>query len=116
MDAQTVAGLYRDRWHIELFFKKLKQNLKVKTFIGTNTNAVMNQIWTAAIATLLTEVIRRRSTFKWSFSRLFKFIRLNLLTLRDLSDWIHRPDASKSDGAAAVDEASPPVQGVLDLA
>ena len=77
---------------IELFFKKLKQNLLVKSFIGTNENAVMSQIWTAAIVTLLTEVLRLRSTFEWHYSRLFKFLRLNLLTYKDLAEWIHRPD------------------------
>lgn len=46
---QQVAALYKERWQIELFFKKIKQNLKIKSFIGTNENAVMNQIWTAAI-------------------------------------------------------------------
>ena len=86
LEAQTVADLYRDRWQIELFFKKIKQNLKVKTFIGTNENAVMSQIWTAAIVTLLTEVIRLRAKFQWSVSRFFKFLRLNLLTFKNLAD------------------------------
>ena len=92
LEAEEVAELYRSRWEIELFFKKLKQNLLVKSFIGTNENAVMSQIWTAAIVTLLTEVLRLRSTFEWHYSRLFKFLRLNLLTYKDLAEWIHRPD------------------------
>lgn len=92
LEAEEVAELYRSRWGIELFFKKLKQNLLVKSFIGTNENAVMSQIWTAAIVTLLTEVLRLRSTFEWHYSRLFKFLRLNLLTYKDLAEWIHRPD------------------------
>ncbi len=72
LEAEEVAELYRSRWEIELFFKKLKQNLLVKSFIGTNENAVMSQIWTAAIVTLLTEVLRLRSTFEWHYSRLFR--------------------------------------------
>ena len=51
--ATTLAAIYKDRWQIELFFKALKQNLKVKTFVGTSANAVHIQIWTALLAILL---------------------------------------------------------------
>lgn len=47
--ATTIAAIYKDRWQIELFFKALKQNLKIKTFIGTGKNAIKIQIWTAVI-------------------------------------------------------------------
>lgn len=92
LTAQQIADLYRKRWQIELFFKKLKQNLKIKSFIGTSKNAVMTQIWTAAVATLLIEILRRISRYHWSFSRLLKFVRLNLLTYKKLNVWINRPD------------------------
>jgi IS4 transposase len=49
----TVAAIYKDRWQIEIFFKTIKQNLKVKKFVGTNANALKIQIWTALIAILL---------------------------------------------------------------
>lgn len=81
-----------NRWQIELFFKKLKQNLKIKSFIGTSENAVMTQIWTAAVATLLIEILRRVARYRWSFSRLLKFVGLNLLTYKKLDVWINRPD------------------------
>lgn len=84
LKAEQIADLYRKRWQIELFFKKLKQNLKIKSFIGTTENAVMNQIWTAAVATLLIEILRRIARYHWSFSRLLKFVRLNLLTHKKL--------------------------------
>ena len=87
-----IADLYRKRWQIELFFKKLKQNLKIKSFIGTSENAVMTQIWTAAVATLLIEILRRVARYRWSFSRLLKFVGLNLLTYKKLDVWINRPD------------------------
>ena len=45
--ATTIAAIYKDRWQIEIFFKTLKQNLKIKTFVGTSLNAVLIQIWTA---------------------------------------------------------------------
>ena len=51
--ATTIAAIYKDRWEIELFFKALKQNLKVKSFVGTSENALRIQIWTALIAILL---------------------------------------------------------------
>ena len=92
LTAQQIADLYRKRWQIELFFKKLKQNLKIKSFIGTSENAVMTQIWTAAVATLLIEILRRIARYHWSFSRLLKFVRLNLLTYKKLDVWINRPD------------------------
>ena len=92
LTAQQIADLYRKRWEIELFFKKLKQNLKIKSFIGTSKNAVMNQIWTAAVATLLIEILRRIARYHWSFSRLLKFVGLNLLTYKKLNVWVNRPD------------------------
>ena len=93
LTAQQIADLYRNRWEIELFFKKLKQNLKIKSFIGTSKNAVMNQkIGTAAVATLLIEILRRIARYHWSFSRLLKFVGLNLLTYKKLNVWVNRPD------------------------
>ncbi len=61
--AGTIAKVYRERWQIELFFKALKQNLKVKTFVGTSENAVKTQIWTALIAMLLLKFLQLRSTW-----------------------------------------------------
>src|SRR5690554_7840535 len=57
--ASTIAELYRRRWDIETFFKLLKQNLNVKTFVGTSENAVKSQIFVALIAYLLLELLRR---------------------------------------------------------
>lgn len=92
LSASEIAAVYKDRWQIELFFKKLKQNLKIKTFVGTSLNAVMVQIWTALSVTLLLEVLKRRSKYPWSFSRLRSYLRLNLMTYKDLNDWLNEPD------------------------
>jgi hypothetical protein len=89
--ASTVAAIYKDRWQIELFFKALKQNLKVKTFVGTSENALYIQIWTALIAMLLIKYLQFKSTFGWSLSNLVAFLRWNLFTYRDLWDWINQP-------------------------
>ena len=100
---QQVAALYKERWQIELFFKKIKQNLKIKSFIGTNENAVMNQIWTAAIVTLLIEVLRQKSRHQWTFPRLLHFVRLNLLTHKRLHSWLDYPDIRLVAGRRTVE-------------
>ena len=82
--ATTIAAIYRERWQIELFFKALKQNLKIKTFVGTSANAVRIQIWTALIAIILLKILQFRSTFGWALSNLVALLRWNLFSYRDL--------------------------------
>ena len=89
--ANTIAAIYKDRWQIELFFKALKQNLKVKTFVGTTENALYIQIWTALIAMLLIKYLQFKSKFGWALSNLVAFLRWNLFTYRDLWEWIDNP-------------------------
>ena len=92
LTAKEVADLYKQRWQIELFFKKIKQNLVIKSFVGTTENAVMTQIWTAAITILVLELMKRRSSYPWTFCRLVRYFRLNLMTHKCLRDWLNRPD------------------------
>jgi hypothetical protein len=87
----TIAAIYKDRWEIELFFKTLKQNLKIKTFVGTSENALRIQIWTALIALLLLRWLTYLSHETWSFSNLASMLRLNLFTYRNIHDWIAQP-------------------------
>lgn len=87
----TIAAIYKDRWEIELFFKALKQNLKVKSFVGTSRNALLIQIWTALIAMLLLKWLHHLSQAKWSLSNLASMLRLNLFTYRDLRRWLADP-------------------------
>jgi len=63
--ATTIANIYKDRWEIELFFKALKQNLRIKTFVGTSFNAVMIQIWTALITMLILKYLKMKAKIKW---------------------------------------------------
>ncbi len=88
--ANTISAIYKDRWQIELFFKALKQNLKIKTFVGTSENALYVQIWTALIAMLLIKYLLFKSRFRWSLSNLVAFLRWNLFTYRDLWEWIDK--------------------------
>jgi hypothetical protein len=89
--ATTIAAIYKDRWEIELFFKALKQNLKVKTFVGTSENALRIQIWTALLAILLLKWLHHLSKAKWSLSNLASMLRMNLFTYRDLTAWLDNP-------------------------
>lgn len=89
--ATTIARIYKDRWQVELFFKALKQNLRIKTFVGTSPNAVRIQLWTALIAILLVKYLQFRSRLDWSLSNLVALLRWNLFTYRDLWAWVNDP-------------------------
>jgi Domain of unknown function (DUF4372)/Transposase DDE domain len=89
--ASTISAIYKERWEIELFFKALKSNLKVKTFVGTSENALRIQIWTALIALLLLKWMHHLSKANWSLSNLASMLRMNLFTYRDLRQWIDNP-------------------------
>ena len=89
--ATTIAAIYKDRWQVELFFKALKQNLKIKTFLGTSANAVWTQIWTALIAILVLKYLQLMSTFAWSLSNLVALLRQQLFVYRDLWTWLNTP-------------------------
>jgi hypothetical protein len=89
--ATTLADIYKERWQIELFFKALKQNLRVKSFVGTTENALRIQIWTALIAMLLLKWLHHLSQAGWSLSNLASLLRLNLFTYRNLRDWLDDP-------------------------
>jgi hypothetical protein len=97
LGASTIAAIYKDRWQIELFFKALKQNLKIKTFVGTSANAVKTQIWTALISMLLLRYLQLSSRFGWSLSNLVALLRMNLFTHRDLMAWLDQPFAIPPD-------------------
>ena len=89
--AATVAAVYKQRWQIELFFKALKQSLRVKTFVGTSANALRTQIWAALIAMLLIKYLQLKATFGWSLSNLVALLRQQLFVYRDLWVWIDHP-------------------------
>lgn len=89
--ASTVAAIYKDRWQIEIFFKSLKQLLRVKTFVGTSANALKIQMWTALIAMLVLKFLQWRATFGWSMSNLVALLRYQLFVYRDLHEWLNDP-------------------------
>ncbi len=87
----TIARIYKDRWNIEIFFKTIKQHLRIKTFVGTTENALRIQIWTALTTILALKYFKALSTYDWSFSNLISMLRLNLFTYRELLDWLNDP-------------------------
>ncbi|CAO0822627.1 hypothetical protein DFAR_3190023 [Desulfarculales bacterium] len=91
LTASIVADIYEDRWELELFSKALKQNLKVKTFVGTSSNAVEIQIRTALIALLLLKWLHHFPLTAWTLSNLTAMLRLKLFTYRELRAWLRHP-------------------------
>ena len=84
LSAKTIAEIYKSRWQIELFFKWIKQNLKIKSFIGTSKNAVMTQIWIAMCVYLILAYLRFQSKLKKSMQQILRLLQLNLFEKRDL--------------------------------
>jgi hypothetical protein len=90
----TISAIYKDRWQIETFFKTIKQNLKIKTFVGTTPNAVKIQLWTALITILLLKMLKGMAKYGWSMSNLVAMLRFNLFTYHDLMQWLDDPKHS----------------------
>ena len=105
--AKTISSIYKERWQIEIFFKTMKQRLKIKSFLGTSENAIKAQIWVALITYLLLSYLRFQSTFGWTIHRLSILIATVLFVRRDLWEWINYP--FRLDNSRFVD----PLQGEL---
>lgn len=84
LSANTIAQIYKSRWQIELFFKWIKQNLKIKKFIGTSKNAVMTQIWIAMCVYLMISFIKHTSKITKSMQQILRLLQLNLFERREL--------------------------------
>lgn len=82
--ARTIADIYKSRWQIELFFKWIKQNLKVKSFVGTSRNAVLTQIWVAMCMYLLLSYLKFVNRISWSLQQILRVLQLNLFERRPL--------------------------------
>jgi hypothetical protein len=82
--AKTITDIYKARWHVELFFKWIKQNLKIKSFVGTSKNAVMTQIWIAMCVYLLIAFLAFQSDLTKSMQQILRLLQLNLFDKRDL--------------------------------
>ena len=94
--AKTIANIYKDRWQIELFFKWIKQNLKIKSFIGTSQNAVMTQIWVALCTYLLIHYFKWKNGLTQAASRIVQILQLNWFDRRNLIDLFMPPPDEKT--------------------
>lgn len=91
LDATTIADIYKARWHIELFFKWIKQNLKIKAFLGTTRNAILTQIWVALCIALLIAYAKFLSRTHLSAQAVLRLLQLNLFLKRDLNELLRGP-------------------------
>lgn len=82
--ARTIAAIYKERWQIELFFKWLKQNLKIRAFLGTSKNAVLTQIWIALCVQLLLAYLRFVARLSLTLHQILRLLQLNLFARRHL--------------------------------
>lgn len=97
--ASTIAAIYKDRWQVELFFKAIKQNLKIKAFLGSSKNAVMTQIWIAMISYLLLAYSRHCAKKGWTVQRIMRVLQVSLFERKSLIELLNPvpPDNQKRD-------------------
>lgn len=91
LSAVTIASLYKERWQIEIFYKTIKQNLKIKSFIGTSRNAVLAQLWVAMITYLLLAYLKFLSSISWAIGQLHTLVSHILFLKKDLWVWLNKP-------------------------
>jgi hypothetical protein len=87
---KTIADIYKDRWQIEIFFRKIKQNLHIKSFVGTSENAVLIQIFTALTIYLLLAYMKHLARLGLSVQQLFQLIQLNLMEINTLTELLEQ--------------------------
>lgn len=93
---RELTAIYKDRWQIEIFFKTIKQNLKIKTFLGTSRNAVLTQVWIVMISFLILKYLEFQSTLGWSVSSIMAILSTILFMNFNLLDWLTIPPDKKS--------------------
>lgn len=90
--ASTICSIYKQRWQIEVLFKRIKQNYPLQYFLGDNENAIRIQIWCALIADLIINYVRSKVKREWSFASLSSMIRIHLMTYIQLLKFLENPD------------------------
>jgi putative transposase len=92
LSSKTIADIYKERWQIEIFFKWIKQNLKIKSFLGTSKNAVLTQVWIAMCVYLLLCWIKWSQKLNWSLQKMIRILQMNLFQKYDLFQILKEPD------------------------
>ena len=90
----SIASYYQQRWQIETFFKRIKQNYPLQYFLGDTENAIKIQIWCTLIADLLLKVIKKGTNARIAFSNMVSLVRLHLMTYMDLKNFLRSPEKS----------------------
>ena len=98
LSAKTIADIYKERWQIEIFFKWIKQNLKIKSFLGTSTNAVKTQIWVAMSVYLVLAYLKYLCKVGLSLQRLLRLLQLNLFEKRGLAELMENRFTTQQHG------------------
>jgi len=93
--AQTIADIYKQRWQVELFFKWIKQNLKIKSFLGNSKNAVLTQVLAALCVYLLIAFMKFQSKITQSMQQVIRLLHTNLFSKRDLSGLFEKTKPDK---------------------
>lgn len=104
LSAKVIADIYKQRWQVELFFKWIKQNLKIKAFVGNSKNAVLTQIWIALCTYLIIAYLKFCAKLGWSMQRMLRVIQLNIFMRRDVVELLR--DRPKLLGPPKVKQAS----------
>ncbi len=97
LQADKIANIYKQRWQIELMFKRLKQNFPLKYFLGDNQNAIEIQIWVSLICQLILLIVQRTAEKRWAFSNMASVIRYHLMTYINLFKFLKSPKANYVD-------------------
>ena len=100
LSAKTVADIYKSRWEVELFFKWIKQNLRIKSFVGTSRNAVMTQLWIALCVCLLLAYVKFANRSAWSMQEILRLMQLNLFERRPLLELLEPDTGPPAPNAA----------------
>jgi len=93
LSAKTIADIYKERWQIEIFFRLIKQNLRLKSFVGTSENAVLSQVYVAMIAYLILAWLKFKSSIAFSLQQMFQLLQVNLFDRREMEDIFKPPDS-----------------------
>jgi hypothetical protein len=99
--AQTVANLYRYRWQVELFFKWIKQHLRIKSFFGTSENAVKSQIWIAISVYVLVAIIKKRLNIKAELYTILQILSLTIFEKKQLIQLLSQAESISEDAGVA---------------
>jgi len=93
LPALTIAQIYKSRWQVELFFKWIKQHLRIKAFYGTSENAVKTQIWIAVSVYVLVAIVRKRLGIKASLYQILQILSVTLFEKTPILQACQAPDS-----------------------